>query len=68
MRFIGKREARMRLPTQLRFPTDLADKVRARGALNHRTYELEILHLVEQGIRFEEFGKVDDVTKSHKVS
>jgi hypothetical protein len=68
MRFVGKREDRMRLPEQLRFPTDLAAKVRAMGAMYRRTYELQILYLVEQGIRFEESGKKDEVANSHTAS
>jgi hypothetical protein len=55
----------MRLPQQLRFPSDLASEVRARATMSNRPYESMILHLVIQGIRFEEMGNGKAVTRSH---
>jgi hypothetical protein len=68
MRFTGKRTERIRLPQQLRFHSDLAWQVRAMAQMNNRPIESQILHLVIQGIRFEELSKVEDVGKSHNES
>lgn len=66
--FTGKRTDRLRLPKQLRFPTDLAFRIRAMAQMNRRSIEFQVLHLIEQGIRFEENGKGYDGTNSHRQS
>jgi len=60
VRFTGKRTDAMRLPSQVSFPWDLAAHVRAMAESDFRTIEHQILHLVIQGIRYEEMlaGKV----------
>ena len=68
MRFNGKRTERIRLPQQLRFQSDLAWQVRAMAMMSNRPIESQILHLVIQGIRFEEQSKVEGVAKSHNES
>lgn len=54
MDFYGKRTDRIRLPKQLRFPSDLAKHIRAMASVQTRSIEHQILHLVRQGIRYEE--------------
>lgn len=67
MRFTGKRMDRIRLPQQLRFPTDLAHHIRASAQMNTRTIEHQILHFVLLGIRYEELqgSKEELVTAGH---
>lgn len=69
-RFTGKRTERIRLPQQLRFHSDLAWQVRAMAQMNTRSIEQQILHLVIQGIRYEEalLSKSDDVVNGHTLS
>jgi hypothetical protein len=49
-----KRTDSMKLPRQLRFPWDLAARIREMADREFRTIEYQILHLVIQGIRYEE--------------
>jgi hypothetical protein len=63
--FTGKRTDRIRLPQQLRFPSDLAWRIRAMAEMSRRPIEHQILHLVVQGIRFEEASKGNEVTNGH---
>jgi hypothetical protein len=53
-RFTGKRTDSMQLPKQVRFPWDLAAHIRGMADREFRTIEYQILHLVIQGIRYEE--------------
>jgi hypothetical protein len=68
MSFTGKRTERIRLPKQLRYPSDLAWQVRAMAQMNNRPIENQILHLVIQGIRFEELSKGESVVNSQALS
>lgn len=68
MDFTGKRSDRLRLPQQLRFQSDLAWQVRAMAQISNRKIEQQILHLVIQGIRYEEMRKADEVTNGHMAS
>lgn len=68
MNFSGKRLDRIRLPKQLRYPTDLAWQIRAMAQMGNRSYESQILHLVQQGIRYEELGKREEVINGHNES
>jgi len=48
---LEKRTDRLELPHQLNVGEDLARTIRLRAAINDRTIQLEILHLIKVGIR-----------------
>lgn len=54
--FNGKRLDRIELPKQLRVDADMGRCIRNRAALNRRTIQQEILHLLERALQSEEVG------------
>ncbi len=49
----GKRTDRVEMPRQLRIDPDLGKRIRARSALNRRTIQQELLHLIEKSLKAE---------------
>jgi hypothetical protein len=55
----GKRTARVelpripRIPRQLRIDPEMGKRIRARAALNRRTIQQELLHLLEESLKAE---------------